>query len=316
MSYKAYASQVPGNNAAGNYFCFKYSDNTHTCRSVTSTTEASYSFTSDAGKTIVGVFMTYGTGGDYIIYVKDFQVEEGTVATEYESYYATEETISQSVNHTLTAVYGTPYYGTSIPSMASVKTFYLSSDGAGLLPMNSQSHTYVKGNIDYFSYDKYGSPSLLNGDIRANVTSGTNTLALSQAVTNSWIRTWWMGACSTGDVTLSNFKLRFTTSNNTTSGSYYTINQALNNGYIEPLVLYYNSDNNTNYVYPYASNILSGGSLGTARYFHVSVFLKVKSGYYVNGVTFNTSAAFSNSCGDGFYFLKLSDNAEISLKVF
>ena len=62
-------------------------------------------YTSDKNKTISGITVSYGTSNAYS-YIKNFQIEEGSEATEYEPYFVTSSTkVTQDKDHTLTAIW-------------------------------------------------------------------------------------------------------------------------------------------------------------------------------------------------------------------
>jgi len=86
LSFKGFASESNLNGSAG--FLFKYSDGTYSeSVRVTKTTEETFSITTEAGKTVVGLHATYSVNHES--YFKDIQLEVGTTATDYEPYKGT-----------------------------------------------------------------------------------------------------------------------------------------------------------------------------------------------------------------------------------
>lgn len=87
-------------------FIFAYTDGTsnHVKNFDASTTPQRYVLTSYAGKDIEHLTLSYGSNG--YIFIKDIQLEEGTIATEYEPYYVINTTsVTQNENRTLTAIW-------------------------------------------------------------------------------------------------------------------------------------------------------------------------------------------------------------------
>ena len=87
------------------------------------------------------------------------------------------------------------------------------------------------------------------------------------------------------------------------NGSYFTLRQLVDNGYIEPLVLYGAADVYSNSV---AINLYDGGSQGAGNYPDTFVLMTLKSGYNLRGFQVYQSVARSNN--DGYYVRVIDPN--------
>lgn len=84
ISFNGYRTAIQSGNAGG--FDIYYTDNTKSSIRVDSTTSKFKSLTSIAGKTVSYIDATWGSTNE--TYIKDLQLEEGTIATAYEEYGA------------------------------------------------------------------------------------------------------------------------------------------------------------------------------------------------------------------------------------
>lgn len=84
LSFYGYFAE--GQSPNGLYFQFSYDDGTTESFSVKSTTETYYTYTTKAGVKPVSLCFSYGNAGG-THYLRNIQIEKGTVATEYEPYF-------------------------------------------------------------------------------------------------------------------------------------------------------------------------------------------------------------------------------------
>lgn len=68
------------------YIRFNYTDGTYSSLAINSMNPTRFTATSIEGKTVSYISGTFGSGVDNLLYIKDFQVEEGSTATSYEPY--------------------------------------------------------------------------------------------------------------------------------------------------------------------------------------------------------------------------------------
>lgn len=88
LSFKAYTDGNDSTSGRGLVLGFRYSDNTINSTFVPNSVNSyeSFSVTSDNNKTVVNVFIDFGSGSPNIWHIKDIQLEKGSTATEYEEY--------------------------------------------------------------------------------------------------------------------------------------------------------------------------------------------------------------------------------------
>lgn len=119
------------------------------------------------------------------------------------------------------------------------------------------------------------------------------------------------GRWGTGtSVSLSNLKLLFS------DGTVTTIMEAVQKGYVEPLVLcggYFYQDKD--YVFPEIMNILNGGNTGAQAFPICEIMLKVTKVKSLKGISFDSSGEWSVGGGDGLRVKKF-DNLELSTEPF
>ena len=108
MTIKGYVDPCLGCNSNYNrlYFGYTYNNNTIESVAINSLTESNFIFISNENKNLESIFMSYGAGGQTNAYISSVQLEEGSVATEYEPYYITSDTkVVQNKDHTLKAIW-------------------------------------------------------------------------------------------------------------------------------------------------------------------------------------------------------------------
>lgn len=96
LSFDAYA-EITSDRPVGGTFMIYYDDGSHNGKIINTSTMSRYTYTSDPGKTIVGLYISYGH--NVKTYIKNIQVEEGTTVTPYESYNG--ETVKPSTDGTV-----------------------------------------------------------------------------------------------------------------------------------------------------------------------------------------------------------------------
>ena len=254
-----------------------------------------------------------------------WQVTSGTLDTSLSTeptYYTanTSYTINSGSSPSITMTAQTspiPNYGSSIAS--SYSTIYYIQNNTKSQITNTTSGTW-KGNYT----GTYGMTSKItnNGSRIVNVTvqgthnsvyvtSGTNTVNFTSTQSNKWVYLYWHWGCYTYSGKLGAVKLIFN------NGNSYTIQQAVTNGYIEPLVTYISADtnrtNDMSYVLNNPEQIITGGTQ-TKAYSNFSVCFKVKNVSPLKGVTFTSNGYSSDTkiCNDGFDAYSNS-NIEFSL---
>ena len=140
----------------------------------------------------------------------------------------------------------------------------------------------------------------------AYVNSGNNTNNFSSAAQNQWVSLWFRANGFTMNVYISNLNLKFA------NGTTYTVREAFNQGYIEPLVLYESGQTaGRSYLWQGISNIIEGGSTQSASFPGAVVMFKVKNVSALTGVSFDTNIGW-NSTYDGFVAFKYPVGFEIS----
>ena len=105
LSIKGYVDNIT-ENLATLIISFKYTNGSKGYNQIRSLTEHYFEFSSDGNKSIESIYMTYGTGATNYAHISHIQLEEGSVATEYEPYYITSATpVVQDKDHTLKAIW-------------------------------------------------------------------------------------------------------------------------------------------------------------------------------------------------------------------
>lgn len=125
---------------------------------------------------------------------------------------------------------------------------------------------------------------------------------------NSWINIHIHGGWSTENIQLSDFSLKFE------DGNQYTLEDAINNKYIEPLVILYSGtyDDKPIYVLNDILNIFNGGATDTSNYSSAEIVFKVKDKSSLIGFNLNSSVDFSQIYNDGFSVYQFPKDYEIS----
>jgi hypothetical protein len=132
-------------------------------------------------------------------------------------------------------------------------------------------------------------------------------MTLSSAVTNTWI-----GLDFTGGYTVPNPKIIGSIKLIFSNGRSYTIQQAVSNGYIEPLVLYYGGSSNTSSINMAAT--INGGNTTSGDYICAYYVFKVKNVSALKQISFYTNTAWNS--GNWYAVYGETSNVDFSLSPF
>ncbi len=186
-------------------------------------------------------------------------------------------------------------YGTSIQS--NYGTLYTTDYPNGDIPAGVNDSIY-RGNYskcesisNYYRIEKQiNSNSVIQtNENKTLVYSGNNTNIFTENINNRWI-TINLKAFNTGSVYISNFQVIFE------DGMQCSITDAVNYGYIEPLVIcgsvqHYGSQ----FLWPTPLNLLNLGSTGTGTCPWAIITFKVKNKSAIKGITFYTNQNWSST---------------------
>ncbi|MDD3392570.1 MAG: hypothetical protein PHE54_03440, partial [Bacilli bacterium] len=177
-------------------------------------------------------------------------------------------------------------YGSSIPTTDVKDTLelYTTNDATSDLGNWCSSNTYFDPNGNYNFVDCLR--PFDSGDIATlyyDAISTTNEINLNQKNTSSWLRFYFYMASvnSTFSPQLSNLTLMFEDDN------YVTIEEAIELGYIEPLVLL-GASHTGNYSFENSYNLINGGSTGAGNYPKLYLLIKTKN-QKLQGIKFNSN---------------------------
>ena len=209
--------------------------------------------------------------------------------------------------------YAKPHYGTTLSTYSNL---FSNFDPASPIQKTSSVDNYWHGNYGNawsFWYDKISTNyPIINADFLSNqltpITMGSNVNTFTETVRNDWIVALFRAGAYTTSVYLSQLNLKF--SDNTTK----TIQQAVDSGYIEPLVIYSSAASNDAYTWKNIQNIITGGQTDTVSYPSVLIFLKVTNKSSLTGLSFYTNKEWG-APSDGF-LVRLLKNVELSTEPF
>ena len=137
------------------------------------------------------------------------------------------------------------------------------------------------------------------------ISSGNNTYNLVETI-NKWVVFSIFGAYGSGNYTISSFKLTFK------DGSSLTIQEAINNKYIEPLSILSSSAQEQKYLSQNFYNIINGGNFD--GYFSIGyIIIKITNKSPLVGCSLTSNINF-NTTNDGLIVHQLSENFKISTK--
>lgn len=195
---------------------------------------------------------------------------------------------------------------------------YSNFDATNPITQTSNIDNYYYGNYKYawsFWSLKGGistNPILTSGtvnDYLTPVTAGINTNTFVTPVKNDWITVWWRAIGATTDVNLSHFLLEF--SDTTTQ----TIQEAVDSGYIEPLVIYSSGmELGEDYTWHNIGEMINGGATENRNYPQAILMLKVSNKIPLTGITFETNRDWVTP-NDGFV-VRLMKDVELSTQPF
>lgn len=123
---------------------FMYTDGTSTSvADITTTAETQYSEVSAAGKTVSGIYGTYGSGPSVTLYLTNIQLEEGTTVTPYAPYTGTTIPVSWETEA------GTVYGGELdvVSGVLTVDRGYFTDDGSANWVKNNDGSFYLNVGI-------------------------------------------------------------------------------------------------------------------------------------------------------------------------
>ncbi len=200
-------------------------------------------------------------------------------------------------------------YGTSIQN--SYETLYTTTYPTGNVPKVGMD-TYTAGNYDrgYYLLSQTQKEAIMqdtSGKGYAYVYSGNNKYNFTEQVSNRWIGIHFHGTEWTTSMNISDVKIYF--SDNTS----YTIREAVNQGYIEPLVICESMHTYAQYtIWTDILNILDGNATSTNNYPDGILMFKVKEKASITSISFYTNTTWSTSYNDGLRVYKYYDGFEIS----
>ena len=208
-----------------------------------------------------------------------------------------------------------PSYGTTIQSNYS--NIYISDNPQQAVNGTNNRDTYYAGNYNKMNAmldnikaidERIDTGEQNTGAWLSRIYSGTNTNTLSSNVSNRWICVRFRGGGSTRGVSISNFKINFS------NGSVLTIKEAVDNKYIEPLVLYQSAEAISSYKWNNIDNIITGGSTEIADYPGAYIIFKAKD-KPIKSITFTTNKDW-HEANDGIGIYKIKENYEFSIAPF
>ena len=138
------------------------------------------------------------------------------------------------------------------------------------------------------------------------ISKGINYYTLTNEVRDKWILIYIYGGNLTSSAMISNFKLIFK------NKSILTIKEALDNKFIEPLIIISSSNNEQQYVFSNFYNLLTGEKV-SGSYPKGYIYLKITNNQALTGCTLNSESSF-NTTTDGLGIYELSNETKISLE--
>jgi hypothetical protein len=140
--------------------------------------------------------------------------------------------------------------------------------------------------------------------------SGTNTYTFRDVSRkNNWTAVKLRGGSSTINIVIGSFRLVFI------NDVEYTLAEAVNFGYIEPLVICSSSVSNSElYIFSSVSNVISGGNTSNGNYAELSIQYKTKN-IPVKAIKFSSSVNY-NQTSDGLIIREFNPTYDISLVSF
>ena len=199
---------------------------------------------------------------------------------------------------TLSAIWS--YYGTKIEDL--YESIYVRNLTDGKLYSVSKldpQDDYFSGNYDRTAgltteIDKHTKRTPLNPSPYATnssasiINKGVNTYELIKDVSqNAWVQIYIGAGWGTPDSEFSNFKLNFA------DGSSLTLEQAVENGYIDPLVVIASGGSYMNHMWANSLDIKSGGSSGISSYAHEYIYFKPRQKSILKSLSLTANCTFS-----------------------
>jgi hypothetical protein len=130
LSFKAYTNANVSNSGVGLKATLQYTDGTSSVVQILNnvTTYTQFNVVGTAGKTLQGIYFSYGSSGGNIWHIKEIQLEKGTTVTAYKVYKpAIDERARDSINTILTTS-DSPFTTSVTDEMKGIKAFYFFDD--------------------------------------------------------------------------------------------------------------------------------------------------------------------------------------------
>lgn len=182
--------------------------------------------------------------------------------------------------------------------------------------LQSQYDSYYSGNFAYPAslwwhcidpnYININSKPYVQNSNISIISKGINYYTLTNEVRDKWILIYIYGGNLTSSAMISNFKLIFK------NKSILTIKEALDNKFIEPLIIISSSNNEQQYVFSNFYNLLTGEKV-SGSYPKGYIYLKITNNQALTGCTLNSESSF-NTTTDGLGIYELSNETKISLE--
>lgn len=168
-------------------------------------------------------------------------------------------------------------------------------------PSSLNGSLVANGNVTVLS----ATPRAGNSYNKAKVISGSNIHTLQRETLERWINIRVEAGNSTVNINLSNFKLIFK------DGTSQTIQQAIDQQYIQPLVIISSFSRSQQYVWSNFYNILSGGQPSRGNYMYGYIIFKTTTKSALTSYSFTSNSAW-NDLYDGISVIEYSENVKIS----
>lgn len=157
------------------------------------------------------------------------------------------------------------------------------------------------------------SGTTINTLYTTNIKAGNNTVSFARNTNlNRWIFIQIGGGYGTGTpISISNFKLIFA------DGTTCTLQQAVNNNYIEPLTIIaaHTTAGSTQYLWKNFFNMYTGGATDAIAYPQGSIMFKVKDKSALSSVSLTSNVNFDTRA-DGIIVIEAKEGIEISTEPF
>ena len=202
------------------------------------------------------------------------------------------------------------YYGTEIQS--TYENIYTSIDSKNpyinKMPYYTGNHHSVYRLMNYASHNyinSIGDLTVSNEARKTRVLNGTNTNIFTKSVSDEWVLLYFYAAYLTTNVSISDLNIIFDDEKSC------NIRDAIDDGYIEPLVLYGSYHMMGNYLWYDIDKLIDGGTTERSNYADAVILFKVKTKAKLTGLTFTTNQNW-NTTGDG---LEVREYPDLDLSI-